>query len=113
MKRFNFNVGLATGAALGVIFSLLKLKNGKRLGQSIQDQGQAVKGDATNLAQAIANLKRARQELNDTLPASKKAFSELQNDFEYYQMSISRLIDELQKQAEQLASDDKINTKKD
>ncbi|RMC24224.1 MULTISPECIES: hypothetical protein [unclassified Lactobacillus] len=113
MKRFNFNVGLATGAACGIILSLFKFKNGRRLGQSIQDQGQATKKDATNLAQAISNLKNARQELNDTLPASKRAISALQNDFEYYQMSISRLIDELQKQAEQLVIDNKTNSKKD
>lgn len=95
MKHFNFSVGLVIGAATGTILSLIRFKNGQRLGQPLQDQSQATQNDINNLKKTLNNLQEAKQKLNDALPAGKKTSVELENDFKYYQMKVDRILKNL------------------
>ncbi|MBA1395209.1 hypothetical protein EQ500_15275, partial [Lactobacillus sp. XV13L] len=95
----HFSLGLASGAAAGVVVSLLRDKNGNRLGKQLREGVQATRKDADNLSNALHSLKDAGQELSDALPQAEKSLTELQKEIEYYEMSVSRLIDHLQEQA--------------
>lgn len=103
MKKFS--LGLAVGAGFGMVLSLFRDKNGRRLGQPIQDQFQGTREDISDLTNAIGSLQEARQELNASLPPVKKNLTELEKDIQYYQMSISRIIAQLQKQTQKISED--------
>lgn len=98
----HFSLGLAVGAAFGMVLSLFKDQNGNRLGKPLSDQFQGTKEDANSLKKAIANLKRAKQNLVAALPQAEKTYTELENEIEYYQMGISRLLKDLQERADSL-----------
>lgn len=98
----HFSLGLAVGAGFGMVLSLFKDKNGQRLGQPLQDQFQGTKEDFGDLTDAIASLKEAQQELNASLPPAKKELTAFEKDLQYYQLSISRIIAQLQEQAQEL-----------
>ena len=91
----HFSLGLAVGAGFGVVLSLFKDKNGNRLFPSAQKQINSVKEDFSDLAVSSKKLKTAKQELKESLPEAKRAISELQNEVEYYQISINRIIAKL------------------
>ena len=93
MKRFS--LGLAVGAGFGVVLSLFKDKNGDRLFPPVQKQIKSVKEDISDISVANNKFKAAQQELKKSLPLAKKTFSELQNEIEYYQISINRIMDKL------------------
>ncbi|WP_294836538.1 hypothetical protein [uncultured Lactobacillus sp.] len=93
MKRFS--LGLAVGAGFGVVLSLFKDKNGDRLFPPVQKQIKSVKEDISDISEANNKFKAAQQELKKSLPLAKKAASELQNEIEYYQISINRIIGKL------------------
>lgn len=106
----HFSLGLAVGAGFGMILSLFKDKNGQRLGQPIQDQFQGTKEDFGDLTDAITSLKDAQQELSASLPPAKKDLTSLEKDIQYYQLSISRIIAQLQEKTQKF---DKSDTETD
>lgn len=91
----HFSIGLAIGAGFGVVLSLFKDKNGKRLFPEVQKGVNALKADIQDLSASQAKLKTAQQDLKNSLPQAKKAISELQNELEYYQISVNRIIHKL------------------
>jgi len=93
MKRFS--LGLAVGAGFGVVLSLLKDQNGDRLLPPVQKQIKSLKEDISEISAANNKFKAAQQEFKKSLPLAKKAASELQNEIEYYQISINRIIGKL------------------
>ena len=95
----HFSLGLAVGAGFGVVLSLFKDKNGNRLFPSAQKQINSVKEDFSDLSASSNNLKTAKQELKESLPEAKRAISELQNEVEYYQIGINRVIARLKGKA--------------
>lgn len=95
----HFSLGLAVGAGFGVVLSLFKDKNGNRLFPSAQKQINSVKEDINDLAISNKKLKTAKQELKEPLPEAKRAISELQNEVEYYQIGINRVIARLKGKA--------------
>ena len=95
----HFSLGLAVGAGFGVVLSLFKDKNGNRLFPSVQKSINSVKEDINDLAISNKKLKTAKQELKESLPESKRAISELQNEVEYYQIGINRVIARLKGKA--------------
>ena len=95
----HFSLGLAVGAGFGVVLSLFKDKNGNRLFPAAQKPINSVKEDISDLAVSSKKLKTAKQELKESLPEAKRAISELQNEVEYYQISINRIIAKLKGKA--------------
>ncbi|BDR60757.1 hypothetical protein [Lactobacillus xylocopicola] len=95
-----FSLGLAVGAATGIILALVKDKNGHRLGQPIQAQFEAAKTDAGDLTAAVHKLQAAEQEFDQALPKVQKTMFELENELDYYQTSTARLVNKMQHQAE-------------
>ena len=95
----HFSLGLAVGAGFGVVLSLFKDQNGNRLFPSVQKPINAVKEDINDLAISNKKLKTAKQELKESLPEAKRAISELQDEVEYYQIGIKRVIARLKGKA--------------
>ncbi|MBC6342905.1 hypothetical protein ERK18_07825 [Lactobacillus kimbladii] len=95
----HFSLGLAVGAGFGFVLSLFKDQNGNRLFPSVQKPINSVKEDINDLAVSNKKLKTAKQELKESLPEAKRAISELQNEVEYYQISINRIIAKLKGKA--------------
>ena len=95
----HFSLGLAVGAGFGFVLSLFKDQNGNRLFPSVQKSINSVKEDINDLAISNKKLKTAKQELKESLPEAKRAISELQNEVEYYQIGINRVIARLKGKA--------------
>lgn len=98
----HFSLGLAVGAGFGMVLSLFEDKNGNRLAKPVQKQFSAVKDDVTSLTNAIADLKTAQQELKDATPIAKQGLTEVEKEIEYYQLSVSRIVDSLQQELDKL-----------
>lgn len=93
-----FSIGLGIGAGLGMGLSLIKGKNGQRLGKPIQRQAYGTKADFDALTNSIANVKTSWQQVKSSIPPVKKEFEVFEKNLEYYQLSITRIIDDLQKE---------------
>ncbi|WEV36452.1 hypothetical protein [Lactobacillus sp. ESL0677] len=105
----HFSLGIAAGAALGMVLSILTDNKGTRYSAPIKHEVDGTVEDTNNLVSSVANLKEAKQRLTAVIPETQKAIISLQNDIGYYQAKLARLVEDLKGQSDELTAD--LNTK--
>ncbi|MDF7638514.1 hypothetical protein PT285_03705 [Lactobacillus sp. ESL0791] len=102
MKKWS--LGLVIGAAAGVIISLVKDKNGHRLGGPLKNEVTAFGNDVSELALNIGKLKNAKRQLAAELPAAQQTVSELNSKIKHYQDDTAELTNKMKKSYTDFAS---------
>ncbi|MDF7683064.1 hypothetical protein PT287_05940 [Lactobacillus sp. ESL0679] len=108
----HFSLGIAAGAALGMILSILTDDEGTRYGAPIKREVDGTVEDTNSLVSSVANLKEAKQKLTEVIPETQQAIISLQNDIEYYQAKLVRLVEDLKGQNDELTDDLATKAKK-
>lgn len=103
----HLSLGLAFGLSAGFVLSLLKDKDGHRLGEPLKENLENTKIDAVNLQQNLAKAKNAVDSLTTNMPTAETAINGIQSDISNFRTHTERNLNEMQYHANKL--EEKIN----
>ncbi len=111
MKQFL--LGLLAGGLCGGAASLIKDKNGQRVGEPLKENLLAAAKEARKLKGSLHRARQAATKLKQTLPGAQRSLRDMQQEVNNFKIHNHSRLSQIERQAQQLRQKTGKEAKKD